>query len=283
MDPEILLAVAAAALSGTMVWPVAFAAGWAGSSVRHRERAAWWRLVLPLVAGGLMLAFLIGWAVQESDPADERVGIGILVLALFSSGIALRASTRGAQALRLGAYARIPVGTLGIMKPRVVVSPEFTASVSDDVLAAALAHEAAHVRGRDPLRIWLAQLAADLQWPVPGTSRRFSAWLLALEAERDDEAVANGASGEDLAEAILVAARLRCLSRGQACAHAAGAGEGIAWRVRRLLREDIPNGVLRPGSLWGAAGSCLALATVAVWLGICYGDAVLGVLPGIRP
>lgn len=283
MDPEIVLAVVAFALFGVVVALVAFPAGWGRLRQADGERVAWWRLVLPLLVGALVFAFFFGWAVQEADPADEHTGPVLHLLALMSGAVVLRAIVRAAKAVRLGASSRVPIGTMGLWTPRVVVSREFRENVSDDVLAAALAHETAHVRRRDPLRIWLAQLAADLQWPVPGTARRFSAWLLALETERDDEAVASGVAGEDLAEAILAAARLHRVHTPSLCAHIEGAGEGIAWRVRRLLAGDGPKGVPQRSTPFLAAGSCFALLSTAAWLGLHYGDAVLRVLPGMGP
>jgi beta-lactamase regulating signal transducer with metallopeptidase domain len=77
----------------------------------------------------------------------------------------------------------------------------------DRQIEAALEHERAHARHRDPLRIWLAQLASDLQWPWPQARARLQQWLAALEPARDKEACAAGVDGTDLAETILVSAR----------------------------------------------------------------------------
>lgn len=282
MDPEVVLAIVAAALCAVVVWLVAVPASLAWLRSRHPERVAWWRLVLPLFASALVFAFLLGWAIQEPDPADESVGLVLRLLALLSGGVVLRAAVRGVHALRRVSQERIPIGTIGILRPTIVLSPEFRDRVSGEVLAAALAHEAAHARRRDPLRIWLAQLAADLQWPVPGTARRFSAWLIALEAERDDEALSTGVSGGDLAEAILVAARLHQSTRGNLCAHAKGRGEGIAWRVRRLLAATPSTSRQARAASWVVPASCFMLIA-AVWLGVHYGDSVLRLLPGIGP
>jgi Zn-dependent protease with chaperone function len=280
MDPELVLMVVALAFFGVVVWLAGVPAGRAGSA-RDPERLAWWRLVAPLFAGALVFAFLTGWAAQEANPADEHAGLTLHVLAVLTGGVMLRAWVRAARALRSGPPLRLPIATIGLCIPRVVVSEQFRSSISEGVLAAALAHEAAHVKHRDPLRIWLAQLAADLQWPIPGTARRRAAWLLALEIERDDEALAAGAAGEDLAEAILVAARLQVSPALQRWAGAAGGGAGIAWRVRRLLCREVSSVVSPPLPSWAALGSCAALLTAAVWLGIHYGDAILGRLPGI--
>lgn len=280
---ELVLALIAFAVFSLVVWLAALPATWPLRRSHESERVAWWRLVFPLFVGALVISFLLGWAIQEGDPADERVGTIPKVLALVSCAVVLRACYRAATAVRLGELARVPIGTIGLLNPRVVVSDEFRKSVSSEVLAAALAHERAHVRGRDPLRIWLAQFAADLQWPVPRTAQRFSAWLVALEAERDDEALANGASGEDLADAILTAARFHVAAATRPCAYVEGAGGGVAWRVRRLLSATRPTRPLNWQVRWLTLASCLVLLASAVGLGTRYGDCVLGMLPGVGP
>ena len=85
-------------------------------------------------------------------------------------------------------------------------------------------------------------------------------------------------------EAILAAARLHCGEATSVCAHVEGAGDGIAWRVRRLLSpEALPNTTAHHGALWIVRTSCTALLLGAVWLGITYGDTILDVVPGISP
>jgi Zn-dependent protease with chaperone function len=282
MDPEVVLVIVAAALFGVVVWLVALPAGRAPRHPFDSEPLAWWRLVHPLFGGSLVCAFLWGWALQEPNPADEHVGLAFQLLAMLAAGIMVRALLRSARALRASSTAGVAIGTIGFRSPRVFVSEEFRRSVSDRVLAAALAHEAAHVKGRDPLRIWLAQMFADLQWPIPGTSRRFSAWLLAVEAQRDDEAIASGTAAPDLAKGILTAARLQLGSAPRLSAQVTGAGEGIAWRVRRLLGPRASSGVHAPSrTSWFVRTSSLALLLGAVWLGNSYGDGLLGVLPGV--
>jgi hypothetical protein len=286
MERETLLVIVASAFFGVVVWLFALSLG-GRTRAGDPEALAWWRLVLPLFAGCVVLAFLFGWALQEPDPADERVGLALRLLAVVSFGILLRALVRSARVLRSSGGVRVSIGTVGWVKPRVVVSEEFRTIAPKTVFAAALAHESAHVRGRDPIRIWLAQLAADLQWPIRGTERRFSAWLLALEAARDDEALAAGTMPEDLAEAILTAAGLHVglvPSGGPKTANAVGmgAGEGIAWRVRRLLSPQDPGRApARPRTFGIVQASRAGLLMGAFYLGLFYGDALLGVLPGV--
>ena len=285
MEREALLSIVASAFFGLVVWVAALSVSRAQVRPPDAEQLAWWRLLLPLFTGSVLLAFLLGWALQEPNPADENAGIALRVLAAFMAAIVTRALYRAGKSLRLGCDdARVAIGTVGLAKPRIIVSDEFRRAATGEVLAAALAHEAAHVRRRDPLRIWFAQLAADLQWPMPGTAHRLASWLLVLEAERDGEAVASGACAADLAEAILIAARLQCRAASTLAANVAGGGDGVAWRVRRLLAPvplRAPDAWTRTG--WRACGSCTALILGAVWLGVMFGDAVLQRRPGVVP
>lgn len=279
MEREALFFVIAAGLFGVVVWLSALFVTPRRMLPRKTAQAACWRLVLPLFAAMLLLAFLCGWVLQEPDPADEYAGVTLYLLAAISSCIMVRAIVRSVRALRFPAGAEVPVCTVGLLRPRIAVSDEFRRLVSPNVLAAALAHENAHVRRYDPLRIWLAQFVADLQWPIPGCSHRFSAWLLALEVERDDEALANGANREDLAEAILTAIRLQSRHSYGPCAAVAGAKEHIAWRIRRLLANEGSSGSGRTNALLVTLLLCVMLTGAAIWLGIEIGEAALRCLP----
>ena len=108
-------------------------------------------------------------------------------------------------------------------------------------MVAALEHERAHVRGRDPLRIWLASIVTDMQWPWPPARRRFTAWLRALEIARDDEARANGVRGADLAAAILaIATAQRALPTHCATAPLTDDSRRLQDRIARLLGDEPP-------------------------------------------
>lgn len=142
-------------------------------------------------------------------------------------------ATAGAQAARLQALvARIPalhglskrievrtdapaaIATEGLMTPYVMVRTGFAAMLDDDALAAALHHEVAHVRSRDPFRYALAAWALSIQ---PFGRRLLGAelarWVVAREAHCDHEAVLAGADPRALAHALVVAARAGVGSR----------------------------------------------------------------------
>ena len=164
---------------------------------------ALWRPVIPAV---LMVSVLLGWAIMEPAQSDEHLPSSVLIVSAGFIGLWLRAAFRATVALK----ARTPhvAGTVGLWRARMVLSDRLIARLDADALEAVRSHEAAHVRHRDPLRIWIAQLVTDLQWPWPAAQHRFAQWRHVLELARDEEARLSGTDGADLAAAVLLAARL---------------------------------------------------------------------------
>lgn len=280
----IVFPVVAFALFGAVVWLSAFVTDQlkgGNATAETSEVGAWWRLMWPLFAGLLIIAFLAGWASQEPDPADEWVAIELYLLAALVDAMILRAFFRAFRSAVSSRRVLTPIATVGLFHCRAVVSHAFTCAASADVLAAALAHEAAHIRARDPLRIWLAQLAADLQWPIPNARRRFRNWALALEIRRDDEAVLGGASATALAESILLAAKLRSFPSSQPTAAITGQHNGLALRVRRLLADQTRKRPVSVRRLYWIRTSYFTAIAVAAAAGIAYGDSLLLLLPGV--
>src|SRR5262249_41912742 len=159
------------------------------------------RVCLPVLPTVLGLALLAGWALQEPEQTDEVVSrVAVWLALLFAPGW-IRACSRAVRSLRSPPKS-ITAATVGMLRPRVVISTQLEQMVDSHALAAAREHESAHARHADPLRIWLAQVATDLQWPGPAAPARLRAWREALEFARDDEARSRGADGADLAEAI---------------------------------------------------------------------------------
>src|SRR5260370_31955357 len=92
--------------------------------------------------------------------------------------------------------------TDGLIRPHIVIERDLALRLDTRELNAVHAHEQAHARHRDPLRIWLAQLVSDLQWPQPRAIARLASWRHALELSRDEEARASGVAGAHLPSAI---------------------------------------------------------------------------------
>lgn len=275
MDREVVLFVLAAVLVGAAMPIGSLAASMVVSDDddaqpgRTLERHALRRLLLPLGPAFLALAALFGWALVEPDDA-ERVPWLAFLAAVPALLVWLRAAARAVRALNVRSVRS--AATVGLFRPRVVVGDDFHRQVDERALEAALAHEEAHARHRDPLRIWLGQIATDLQWPLPGAQARFEHWLFALELARDEEARAM-VDGADLAAAVLAAARVEQPAP-FAFAGIASAGAAMRLRVERLLAPMPPDS--REGSAW-LVGVALAVASlvVALLLGAGFGEALV--------
>jgi hypothetical protein len=221
-------------------------------------------------------------------------------------------SALGASSAGAAARHRAPLAaTIGLLRPRVVLAPQVREQLDAAALRAVTAHEEAHARHRDPLRLWMAQLATDLQWPLPSARRRFLAWRVALELARDDEAVARGVDGGDLAAGLLAVARLgarvgeggRGTRRAGSASRAAGevmmAGLGaeLASRAFRQRVTRLIEGAGRPPlarrasagrcggascrALWGRAAALTLAGAALIALGYVHGELVVASLIGL--
>jgi hypothetical protein len=246
-------------------------------SGRQLEARSWRRIWLTLLPAGIALATMFGWALQEPGVTDELL-LPTAALIVAPLGLLwLRCAMRACVALRRPREMP-PIATVGLVRPRVVVAEDLRGALDQAALRAAHAHERVHVRHRDPLRIWLAQIATDLQWPSPSARRRFEHWLGSLELARDEEARVGGVPGEDLAAAVVAVARMPWRHRGAAIAGLTGAETSLASRVHRLL-EPLPPDRGRPSIWWLLA--VLAALVASVVIGATYGDCVLRAMPFI--
>jgi hypothetical protein len=188
-------------------------AGWPGrfgnrSAARQRERVFWLALWWPLAPALTVAAWLCGWALSQPDPVPNHVGHLIFVAAGPFAIVGVRALARAIWSL-IRSSDVYGIVTVGLLRPRIVVTSELKALLDEPAMRAALTHEQMHVRHRDPLRIWLGQFVTDLQWPWAPARRRFESWLEAMEHARDDEARAAGVAGADLAAAVLGSLRFQ--------------------------------------------------------------------------
>ncbi len=281
MNRDLVLATLIVALCGSAIWLAGWLPAQAGGrteeSGRAAERRGWLALWLPLVPAAVALAALAGWALQEPRLTDEILRP---LTPLFVAPIAalwLRAAWRAGRAL---AHPRVPplAATLGLWRPRIAIDERLSRDLDATARQAVLAHEHAHCRHRDPLRIWLAQIASDLQWPSPRAAARFERWRQALELARDEEAREGGVDGEDLAAALLGAVRLAQRPLVSPAATLVDGEQALVLRVGRLLA---PLRAL-PAQPWRArlalAGS-LALLAAATIFGLGHGDLLVRALP----
>jgi hypothetical protein len=253
------------------------------------EQVAWRQLWLPLWPGLLALSFLLGWALQEPDGA-EPLHVLAFAVALPFAALWLRAAVRAWRSARAAARARPLISTRGLWRPQVVVAPQLRDALDAAALRAALEHEAAHLRHGDPLRLWLAQIATDLQGSTVAARRRLERWRTALELARDDEACARGIDGGDLAAALLATARLGQRA-GALPAIAAPAlaelatspsAQAFRERVTRLLQRESPPPPPPPRSALRWLAPLLLSSALLGALGLAHGELLVSsfALPG---
>ena len=281
MNRDLVLATLIVTLCGSAIWLAGWlparASGRTEESGRAAERRGWLALWLPLVPAAVALAALAGWALQEPHLTDEILRP---LTPLFVAPIAalwLRAAWRAGRALARPRV-RPLAATLGLWRPRIAIDERLSRDLDATARAAVLAHERAHCRHRDPLRIWLAQIASDLQWPSPRAAARFERWRQALELARDEEARDGGVDGEDLAAALLGAVRLAQRPLVSPAAALVDGEQALVLRVGRLL-APLRAPPRRPWRARLALAGSLALLAAATIFGLGHGDLLVRALP----
>ncbi len=241
------------------------------------ERRQWLALWWPAAPTLIVAAWLCGWALSQPDPVRDPVGPLLFIGCAPFGLIVVRAVARA-----LWALARSPgdcgVATVGIFRPHIVFAPQLAKRLDDRAIAAALAHERAHIRHRDPLRIWIAQLVTDLQWPWGAAQRRFASWLSALEFARDDEARAGSVDGEDLAAALIASLRFQSGRPLSACVGMVGQPEGVQARIERLLRPLPELSSLHDSPRMANVALAVLTLLLAVVFGVTCGESLIGPL-----
>lgn len=280
MEREFLLGLLIVFLGGVTLhsfaaWP--WGADDATAS-RRVERRRWLALWWPAAPTSVVAAWLCGWALSQPDPVLDPVGPFLFIACGPFGVVVARAVVRAAWSL-VRSSGDGGAATVGLLRPHIVFAPQLARRLDDRAIAAALAHERAHVQHRDPLRIWAAQLVTDLQWPWDSAQHRFVCWLEALEWARDDEARASGAEGADLAAAVVGALRFQSAKCCTGGAGLIGQPEVVQARIARLLRP-LPDPVLaRDASPSVAIGAFLVLAlALAASLGVAWGERLIGPL-----
>lgn len=189
--------------------------------------------------------------VQTLSPLDERVpqpGETFFFLAA--------AAGLNPRRLRIVEGLPNPAFTVGLVSPRVFVARELLVRLSEQEVVSVLAHEAAHVRHQDPLRVAVFRFLASTLFWVPALRRLSDDMADEVEILADDAA----ARGKPLvlASAILNLAGWRQESLPVAVGFQRC--DLLDRRVRRLAGEDASVGShLTRRSVAGAA---LALALV---------------------
>jgi hypothetical protein len=266
----LIMLIAGSTLLACGWWPIANAQD---RNARRLEKITWRCLWLPFVPALASAAWLCGWALAEPDPIPEKVPISLLVISLPFAAICIRAALRAGWSL-FGEPHESGPATVGLVLPSIILPAELAKQLNPSQIGAVLEHERAHARHRDPVRIWIAQFATDLQWPWPQASARLRQWLTTLELARDEEARAAGADGCELADAILISLRLSHPVDPGSRAGLTGAPSALKERVARLLEPLSPEAETQRPKFEG-----LLIALAAIWpalaLGIIFGEPIM--------
>ncbi|MGH1348774.1 MAG: M56 family metallopeptidase [Nannocystales bacterium] len=153
--------------------------------------------------------------------------------------------------------------TAGLLAPRVFVTSALLRDLDSTSIAAMLAHEAAHVRRRDPLRKLLGDMLSAFH--LPGARSTLLADLsLACEESCDESAAAQIGDRADVAAALVALGRLieRTPER-PALVGAAFGDSDIETRVRSLLSAPKIDPRIPSRGVW-IAGATLVAALVVV-------------------
>ncbi|MGH7781215.1 MAG: M56 family metallopeptidase [Candidatus Binataceae bacterium] len=258
-------------LLGCGWWPVTHAPA---SSARRLEVITWRQVWLPIVPAVIVAAWLCGWALAEPDPVPERVPLSLILAAAPFALLLARAAGRAAWSL-VADQGDPATATVGLLRPWIVFSPHLARRLDQAQINAVLEHERAHARHWDPLRIWLAQLATDLQWPWPQARDRLRQWLLALELARDEEARASGIDGTDLADAILASARFDQRLNLPLQAALIGEPSALKQRIAHLLDPLPSESEETLASIRGRLLAVVLSLLIAVALGLIFGERVI--------
>lgn len=149
-----------------------------------------------------------------------------------------------------------PAFTTGWWRPKVYVARDLAQRLTQNELVAVLAHEAEHVRRRDPLRLFALRALAGVLFWLP-TIRR-----LADDLSDEAEITADDAAARQ--HALPLASAILRLAGANVDATEPAVGfqrtDLMARRIRRLAGEDASVGTRVSGASIGAAGTALVMA-----------------------
>lgn len=84
---------------------------------------------------------------------------------------------------------------VGLIRPRIYLAETTISTLHEDELLAVVAHEAHHVRNRDPLRIFILRVLSDSLFFLPGLGKVGDGYASLAELDADRAAV-RGAAGD---------------------------------------------------------------------------------------
>jgi peptidase M48-like protein len=197
------------------------------------------------VLGGVALALSLVWALAR-----------VLQAALAVRRLVRAPLGRGPEGSVIVGGEEVVLAAAGLARPTLVVSAGALARLDDGELAAAMAHEQAHIRRRHRFILLYAEVCRVLGRPLPGTAHAVRELRFHLERDADRCAVRDRADRLALASAICKAATVTSSRAGIATL----GGDGAAARVSELL-DGVP--ARRAQGLRALAAAAAAVAVGA--------------------
>ncbi len=178
-----------------------------------------------------------------------------LPLSAVADGLLGEQATRAGIGLYALPSSRPGAFCVGLLRPRVVVTTALLERLEPEEQEAAVCHELAHARSREPLKCLLARLAARTFFWLPAVGALLDRYLLVKELAADREAIAR------TSRPALAGALSQVLAQ-PTPAGAVGMDEFAAARVDRLFEPAarLPR-LIRP---WQLIVSALAAASLAL-------------------
>jgi Zn-dependent protease with chaperone function len=243
--------------------------------------------VLPSAGGILIVLTVVLPAFMSCEPHRNHESVGPLVIALAtlataslfhglcrgcSAWRATRSLLRRAgpvnlctvekgQQVQLLDVVEPVVGVVGGWRPRIVASRCVISVCSRDEFREVIAHETAHIRSRDNLKLLLIVGSPDvLAWTTLGTAL-MNRWREAAELDADRRATSGDPrKSVALASALIKVARLAATGRTPLTLSMPAASESIDSRVRRLLAPSVTPRAIITRTLAATAFPALCLA-----------------------
>ena len=185
------------------------------------------------------------WSVMRALPHSRIQRDGPL-------GRAARRAGLNPERVRAVSGLPTPAFTSGWLWPRVIVAADLHDRLTSEELTAVLAHEAVHLRRRDPLRLFSLRALASLLFWLPVMRR------LAADLEDEVEITADDEVAQHLALPLASAVLKLCIVRTTPVAATVGfqRADLLPRRIRRLAGEDtVASSHTSTGSLAAAAAA----------------------------
>lgn len=223
-----------------------------------------WNYLLATAAGAIVLsqlAFLIGGGIRLIKASHgEKIGRrqGCKTCPALPSLIGSKWASRIAVVPGMN---RLEAQTIGLLRPRIVLSQGMIAALDTDHLLAVVAHEEAHRAARDNLFITAAKTLILTLFYLPGPRKAFREMRLNLERAADLKA-SRTAGGRLIVAAALaqVAVSMNSSAREPALSSSvSGSGSDLAVRLQALIDSGKNHRGCRRRLLLFVAGALVAL------------------------